>query len=51
MVLVMALPLDFSGKLRVLRTKFLPGDPQWIEASGVSFGSLLKLGSGFVAAV
>ena len=36
-LVVMALPLDFAGKLRVLRTKFLPGALHAIEASRISF--------------
>ena len=36
-LVVTAFPLDFAGKLRVLRTKFLPGALHAIEGSGVSF--------------
>ena len=36
-LVVTAFPLDFAGKLTVLRTKFLPGALHAIEGSGVSF--------------
>ena len=50
-LLVMALPLDFAGKLRILRTKFLPGALHAIEASGISFSLVQRLRSAFVSAV
>ena len=50
-MVVMALPLDFAGKLRILRTKFLPGALHAIEASGISFSLLQRLRSAFVSAV
>ena len=50
-LVVMALPLDFAGKLRVLRTKFLPGALHAIEGSGISFSLLQQLRSAFVSAV
>ena len=36
-LVVMALPLTFAGKLGILRTKFLPGALHAVEASGISF--------------
>ena len=48
---VMALPLDYAGKLRVLRTKFLPGALHAVEASGISFSLPQKLRTAFVSAV
>ena len=50
-LVVMALLLDFAGKLRVLRTKFLPGILHAIEASRISFCLLQRLRTAFVAAV
>ena len=50
-LVVLALPLDFAGKLRVLRTKFLPGALHGIEASSLSLGLLWRLRSAFVSAV
>ena len=50
-LVVMALPLNFAGKLQVLRTKFLPGALHAIEGSGISFSLLQQLGSAFVSAV
>ena len=47
---VMALPLDFAGKLRVLRTKFLPGALHAIEGSRISFALLQRLRTPFVSA-
>ena len=47
---VMALPLGFAGKLRVLRTKFLPGALRAIEGSRISFSLLQRLRSAFVSA-
>ena len=45
----MALPLDFAGKLRILRTKFLPGALRAIEGSRISFSLLQQLRSAFVS--
>ena len=50
-LVVMALPLTFAGKLRVLRTKFLPGALHAIEASGISSSLMQKLRTAFVSAV
>ena len=49
-LVVMALPLDFVGKLRILRTKFLPGALHAIEGSRISFALLQRLRSAFVSA-
>ena len=49
-LVVMALPLDFAGKLRVLRTKFLPGALHAIEGSRISAGLLHRIRSAFVSA-
>ena len=49
--MVVALPLDFAGTLRVLRTKFLSEEPHGNEASRISFGLFQRLRSAFVAAV
>ena len=46
-LVVMALPLDCAGKLRVLRTNFLPGALHAI----ISFSLLQKLRTAFVSAV
>ena len=50
-LVVMALPLGFSGKLRILRTKFLPSTLHAIEASSISSSLLQKLRFAFVSAV
>ena len=50
-LVVMALPLDFSVKLRVLCTKFLPGALHGIDASVLSLGWLHRLRSACVSAV
>ena len=50
-LVVMALPLDFAGKLRVLRTKFLPGALHGIEGARISALLLHRLRSAFVSAV
>ena len=44
-LVVMALPLDFSGKLRILRTEFLPGTLHAVEASGISLWHFFYLAS------
>ena len=49
-LVVRALPLDFAGKLTVLRTKFLPGALHTIEGSRISFRLLRRLRSAFVSA-
>ena len=41
--LVSALPLDYEGKLRILRTKFIPAALHGIEASLLSQSSYLRL--------
>ena len=46
----MALPLGFSGKLRILPTKFMPGELHAIEGSRVSFCLLQVLRTALVAA-
>ena len=50
-LVVMALPLDFAGKLRVLRTKFLPGALHAVEGARISSLLLHRLRSAFVSAV
>ena len=50
-VAVCALPLDFHGKLRILRSVFMHIALHGVEASVVSQSSLTKLNSAFVAAV
>ena len=50
-LVVMALPLDFARKLRVLRNKVLPGALRCVEASALSLGLLHQLRSAFVSAV
>ena len=49
-LVVMALPLDFAGRLRILRTKFLPGTLHAIEGSRISFALLQRLWSASVSA-
>ena len=51
LLVVVALPLDFVGKLRILRTKFLPGALHAIEAPTISFRLLQRLRSAFVSAI
>ena len=48
--LVSALPLGYHGKLRILRTMFIPAALHGIEASHLSQGSLFKLRAAFVRA-
>ena len=48
--LVSALPLGYRGKLRILRTMFIPAALHGIEASHLSQGSLFKLRAAFVRA-
>ena len=43
LVLVFALPLDFHGRLRVLRSMFIPGASHGIEASFLAGTSMRKL--------
>ena len=45
LVLIFALPLDFHGRLRVVRSMFLPAALHGVEASLLASGSLLKLRS------
>ena len=47
LVLVSALPLDFHGRLRVLRSMFIPGALHGIEASFLAGTSLRKLRAAF----
>ena len=47
---VSALPLDYRGKLRILRTMYIPAALHGIEASLLSQSSLLKLRAAFVRA-
>ena len=49
-LVVMALPLDFASKMRVLMAKFLPGAVDAIEGSRISFSLLQQLRSAFVSA-
>ena len=48
--MVSALPLDYCGKLRFLRTKFIPAALHGIEASLLSHRSYLRLKAAFVRA-
>ena len=48
--LVSALPLGYQGKLRILRTMYVPAALHGVEASHLSQGSLLKLRAAFVRA-
>ena len=48
---VAALPLDFAGKLRLLRTMHIPAALHGAEASTVSLDSLRKLRTAFVQSV
>ena len=48
LVLVSALPLDFHGRLRVLRSMFIPGALHGIEASFLAGTSLRKLRAAFL---
>ena len=48
--LVSALPLDYCGKLRIFRTKFIPDALHGIEASPLSQSSYLRLRAAFVRA-
>ena len=43
-----ALPLDYRGKLRVLRTMFIPAALHGVDASRLSQSNLLKLRAAFV---
>ena len=47
LVLVFALPLDFHGRLRVLRSMFIPGALHGVEASFLAGTSLRKLRAAF----
>ena len=51
LLLFWSLPLRLSSKLRILRTKFLPGALHTIEGSRISFWLLQRLRTAFVAAV
>ena len=48
--LVCALPLDYRGKLRILRTMYIPAALHGIEASLLSQSNVLKLRAAFVRA-
>ena len=51
LVLVFALPLDFYGRLRVIRSMFIPGALHGIEASFVADAGLRKLRAAIVRVV
>ena len=48
--IVSALPLDYRGKLRILRTMYIPAALHGIEASLLSQSNVLKLRAAFVRA-
>ena len=48
LVLVFALPLDYHGRLRVLRSMFIPGALHGVEASFLAGTSLRKLSAAFL---
>ena len=48
--MVSALPLDYRGKLRILRTMYIPAALHGIEASLLSQSNVLKLRAAFVRA-
>ena len=48
LILVSALPLDFHGRLRVLRSMFIPGALHGIEAFFLAGTSLRKLRTAFL---
>ena len=48
LVLVFALPLDFHGPLRILRSMFIPGALHGVEASFLAGTSLRKLRAAFL---
>ena len=50
-LVVMALPLDFAGKPRILKTKFLPGALHAVEGARISALLLHRLRSAFASAV
>ena len=50
-VLIFALPLDFHGRLRVIRSMFIPGAVHGIEASFLAETSLRKLRAAIVRVV
>ena len=49
-LLVSALPLDYDGKLRILRANFIPAALHGIEASLLSHSSYIRLKAAFVRA-
>ena len=51
LMLVFALPLDFHGRLRVIRSMFLPGALHGIEASFLAEAGLRKLRAAIVRVV
>ena len=51
LVLVFALPLDFYGRLRVIRSMFIPGASRGIEASFLAAAGLRKLRAASVRVV
>ena len=51
MILVSVLPLDIHGRIRVVRTMFIPGALHGIEASLSAEGSLLMLRAAIPGAV
>ena len=50
-MLIFALPQDFHGRLRVVRSMFLPGALHGIEASFLAEASLRKLRTAIVGVV
>ena len=48
LVLIFAFPLDFHGRLRVIRSMFVPGALHGIEASFLAEASLCKLRAAIV---
>ena len=51
LVLIFALPLDFHGRLRVIRSMFIPGALHGIEASFLAEASVRKLRTAIVEVV
>ena len=45
LVLIFDLPMDFNGRIRVVRSMYLPAALSWIEASSLTSDSLRKLRS------
>ena len=51
LLLIFALPLDFDGRLRVVRSMFIPGALHGIEASFLADAGLRKLRAAIVRVV